>query len=366
MSEPPRGPRAPEPARVAARPAGARPAASRRVLAWLNHRTGYGALVKVVTDEPIPGGARWWYTSGALLTFLLLVQGVTGVLLAAHYAPTTAGAWASTAFIQDTLTMGWFIRGLHNLGSSAMLVLCALHAVQVLLFGAYRAPREMTWIVGLGLGGLVLAFALSGTGLPWDESGYWEKAIREQHRRRPAAYRRRPATRPARGRRLRQLHPDAPVRRARPGAAGRDGAAVRRAPGAGPPARHHAALGLRRDRARAAHANLLAEPSGARRAGVHGPVRDADAAGGAHARRVVGRSRRSRRRLPRAPALVRAAVVRDPARAGAVAGAHRHRGGSRRCWRWRCWRCRGSTAVARAPPSIAYRCSWAPPWARPD
>lgn len=145
--------------------------------AWLDNRTGYSTLVRLLLDEPIPGGARWWYTFGAVLTFLLGVEMLTGVLLATVYAPAATTAWASTAYIQDTLPLGWFVRGLHNFGSSAMLALAGVHLLQVLLFGAYKAPREMTWLGGLFMLALLLAFALTGYGLPWDETGYWAKQV---------------------------------------------------------------------------------------------------------------------------------------------------------------------------------------------
>ncbi len=148
-----------------------------RLGAWMDDRTGYSAVVKLITDEPIPGGARWWYVFGSVLTFLLVLEFITGILLAAYYDPSVSGAWASTAFIQDTLTFGWFIRGLHSFGSSALIVLAAVHAAQVVIFGAYKAPREMGWLSGLGFMGLLLLFALSGYGLPWDEKGYAAKQV---------------------------------------------------------------------------------------------------------------------------------------------------------------------------------------------
>lgn len=145
--------------------------------AWLDSRTGYSALTRLILDEPIPGGARWWYTFGAVLSFLLAVEMVTGVLLASVYAPAASTAWASTAYIQDTLPFGWFVRGLHSFGSSAMIALGCVHLLQVVIFGAYKVPREMTWLTGLFMLAVLLAFALSGYGLPWDETGYWAKQV---------------------------------------------------------------------------------------------------------------------------------------------------------------------------------------------
>lgn len=142
---------------------------------WLDQRTGYSEWLALVTEQPISGGPRWWYVFGTVLGFLLALELLTGALLASVYAPAVSSAWASTAFVQDTLTMGWFIRGLHGFGSSALLALSVVHLLQVVIFGAYRAPRELTWLLGLGILGLLLVFSLTGYGLPWDEGGYWAK-----------------------------------------------------------------------------------------------------------------------------------------------------------------------------------------------
>jgi ubiquinol-cytochrome c reductase cytochrome b subunit len=147
------------------------------VLGWLESRIGYTSIIKMMLDEPVPGGARWWYVFGSVLSFILTLQLLTGVLLASFYSPSSTTAWASVAFIQDQLTMGWFVRGLHSMGASAMVVLTCIHLGQVLLFGAYKAPREMNWLVGVLMLGLVLAFGLTGYLLPWDQKGYWATQV---------------------------------------------------------------------------------------------------------------------------------------------------------------------------------------------
>jgi ubiquinol-cytochrome c reductase cytochrome b subunit len=149
----------------------------RRLAAAVEERTGLGGAFTALMADPVPGGARWWYALGAVLTFLLAVELCTGVLLAFFYAPSAQTAWASTVFIQDQLPMGWFVRGLHSFASSAMVVVSVLHLLQVLFAGAYKAPREGTWIAGLALLGLTVAFCISGYGLPWDQKGYWAKLV---------------------------------------------------------------------------------------------------------------------------------------------------------------------------------------------
>ncbi|HZS38082.1 MAG TPA: cytochrome b N-terminal domain-containing protein [Polyangia bacterium] len=144
---------------------------------WLDERTGYRSILRHALDEPVRGGARWSYVFGSALVFLLLVQAATGALLAAFYAPSSTDAWASVAYVQQEVTLGWFIRGLHSSGASAMMILTALHLLQVTLYGAYRRPREVNWWVGLALMALLFAFALTGYLLPWDQKGYWATQV---------------------------------------------------------------------------------------------------------------------------------------------------------------------------------------------
>jgi ubiquinol-cytochrome c reductase cytochrome b subunit len=147
------------------------------VLDWLDDRTGYRDVLRHSLEEPVPGGASFAYVFGSVLTFVLLLQMTTGVFLAMYYSPSATDAWASVAFIQDTVSFGWFIRGLHSYGASAMVILAGLHLLQTGLYGAYKKPREMNWIVGILMLGLILAFALTGYLLPWDQTGYWATKV---------------------------------------------------------------------------------------------------------------------------------------------------------------------------------------------
>lgn len=151
--------------------------ASTSVRDWLDRRTGYRALLSHLLDEPIQGGPRWAYVFGALLLITLGNQVLTGLLLMAFYAPSATDAWASVAYIQDQLRLGWFVRGMHAMGASLMVVGMVLHMVQVSVYGAYRAPREVNWWTGILLSLLVLGFALTGYLLPWDQKGYWATQV---------------------------------------------------------------------------------------------------------------------------------------------------------------------------------------------
>jgi ubiquinol-cytochrome c reductase cytochrome b subunit len=153
------------------------PGRAQRAAEWFDSRTGLIGAWHALMRHPIPGGAAWFHALGAVATFLLAVEFVTGLFLAFYYAPSGHTAWASVAFIQDELTAGWFVRRLHSFGASALIVVAALHLVQVLVWGAYRAPRELNWIVGVLLLVVVVAFSMTGFGLPWDQRGYWAKQV---------------------------------------------------------------------------------------------------------------------------------------------------------------------------------------------
>ena len=116
---------------------------------WLEERTGLISAVPKLIQERIPGGPRWSYIFGSGLAITFTIQMVTGILLAFHFSPSATDAWGSVYYIQHELTMGWLVRGLHHFGSSAMIILTVLHMVQVFLYGAYKAPREVNWLSGV-------------------------------------------------------------------------------------------------------------------------------------------------------------------------------------------------------------------------
>ncbi len=144
---------------------------------WLDGRTGYKALIHEALEEPIPGGAKWKYVFGSALSSTFLIQLVTGILLMFTYSPSSTTAWGSVYYINNQMTLGWFVRGVHHFGSQAMIVLLALHLIQVLIAGGYRAPREVNWWFGMGLLFITLGFSLTGYLLPWDQKGYWATKV---------------------------------------------------------------------------------------------------------------------------------------------------------------------------------------------
>ena len=140
----------------------------RAFLAWLDDRTGCNDLVKETLYERIPGGARWRYVWGSTLVFTFTIQVITGIFLWTAYSPSAQTAWESVYFIQEKMFLGWLVRGIHHFAAQAMTVLLAIHLIQVIIDGAYKAPREVNFWLGLILMKIVLALGLTGYLLPWD------------------------------------------------------------------------------------------------------------------------------------------------------------------------------------------------------
>src|SRR5688500_14105465 len=150
------------------------------LVAWVEERTGLPSAVQGFFLEEIPASSGWRQVFGSIAMFSFLVQSVTGILLAMNYAPTPGEAWNSVRYIMTELTGGPMIRGLHHWGASLMIVIVVLHMVQTFLWGAYKRPREATWLVGVILLLLTFAYGLTGYLLPWDNRAYWGTVVATQ------------------------------------------------------------------------------------------------------------------------------------------------------------------------------------------
>jgi len=147
------------------------------LLDWLDHRTGIRSLTREALFENIPGGSRWRYVWGSTLTFTLFVQFITGVFLWMGYSASSGDAWESVNYIQNEMSGGWLLRGIHHWTAQFMPVLLLLHLMQVVIDGAYKAPREVNYWFGVLLLLLVLALSLTGYLLPWDQKGFWATKV---------------------------------------------------------------------------------------------------------------------------------------------------------------------------------------------
>src|ERR1700726_662324 len=144
---------------------------------WLNRRTGVDDLLRSALYEPIPGGARFAYVFGSGLLFIFISQVITGIFLALYYVPSADHADKTVAYITKAVTAGSFLRSLHAYGASAMVIVLLLHLSQTYIYGAYKGRRELLWLSGCVLFGLVMAMAFTGYLLPWDQKAYFATAV---------------------------------------------------------------------------------------------------------------------------------------------------------------------------------------------
>jgi ubiquinol-cytochrome c reductase cytochrome b subunit len=149
----------------------------KKILAWIDDRWPLTALVHLSIDEEITGGTSFAYTLGSATLIVFLLQVITGVWQMFYYVPTIDHAYDSVAYITTNVPFGWLIHGLHYWGANAMIVLVALHLARVFIWGAYKHPRELTWLAGVTLLVLTLAMVFTGAPLPWDERGYWAAEV---------------------------------------------------------------------------------------------------------------------------------------------------------------------------------------------
>lgn len=144
---------------------------------WIEDRTGLGSFFYELLYENIPGGSRWRYVTGSMLVFAFTVQVITGIVLWMCYSPGSQNAYESVYWIQNELTGGWLLRGIHHFMAQAMVALLPLHLLQVVIDKAYRPPREFNFWTGLILMLITLGLSLTGYLLPWDQKGYWATQV---------------------------------------------------------------------------------------------------------------------------------------------------------------------------------------------
>ena len=145
---------------------------------WIDERTSLSGGVRWLLFRKVPRGINWAYTLGSATLFAFLNQAVTGVFLAMFYEPNVqGGAYESIRNINDNVFLGQFVHAMHKWGASVMVILIFLHMGRVFFFGAYKYPRELTWIIGVVLLILTMSMGFSGYLLPFDQKSYWATIV---------------------------------------------------------------------------------------------------------------------------------------------------------------------------------------------
>jgi quinol-cytochrome oxidoreductase complex cytochrome b subunit len=147
-----------------------------KIADWIDERVGYRQVWEAIFLRKLPK-VNWLYTLGSASLFVAVNQIVTGILLTIYYVPNPEDAYSSVQYITNQVPAGWMIRGLHHWGASAMVVLVVLHMLRVIFHGAYKFPREVTWMTGVVLLLVVIGFGFTGYLLPWDQKAYWATTV---------------------------------------------------------------------------------------------------------------------------------------------------------------------------------------------
>jgi quinol-cytochrome oxidoreductase complex cytochrome b subunit len=151
-----------------------------KIRGWLADRYDVATVEKFAdeqTHKPLPKATGFWHTFGSLSLYLSLNQVVTGILLMIYYRPTTNTAFESVRFIMTKAHFGWLIRGLHAWGATLMVLCVLVHMIRTFFMGAYKKPRELTWVLGVLIFGCTVTFGFTGYLLPWNQLSYWATTV---------------------------------------------------------------------------------------------------------------------------------------------------------------------------------------------
>ena len=152
--------------------------AGKSVVDWVDERTSLSGVTRWIMFRKVPKGTNWFYTLGSATMFAFLSQAVTGVFLAMYYRPdASGGAYESVRYISTSVFLGNFVRAMHKWGATVMVVLIFLHMARTFVWGAYKYPRELNWVIGVTLLILTMIMGFTGYLLPFDERSYWATIV---------------------------------------------------------------------------------------------------------------------------------------------------------------------------------------------
>jgi ubiquinol-cytochrome c reductase cytochrome b subunit len=148
-----------------------------QIVRWINKRWPLEAFIRLGLEEEMPGGTSFAYIFGSAVFLTFLLQMITGIWQLFYFVPSTDHAYDSLNYLRLQVPFGWLIHGLHRWGANAMIILVGFHMSRVFIWGAYKHPRQLTWLLGVGLFITTLALGFTGPVLPWDQKGYWEAEV---------------------------------------------------------------------------------------------------------------------------------------------------------------------------------------------
>ncbi len=145
---------------------------------WLDERMPVPRLMNdQFIDFPAPRNLNYWWTFGGILTFCLMVQILSGIVLAMHYIPHESMAFDSVEHIMRDVNWGWLLRYMHAVGGSMFFLAVYIHTFRGLYYGSYKAPREILWIIGVAIFLAMMATAFMGYSLPWGQMSFWAVTV---------------------------------------------------------------------------------------------------------------------------------------------------------------------------------------------
>jgi ubiquinol-cytochrome c reductase cytochrome b subunit len=149
----------------------------RKAWQWFDDRTGISNTIGPMAKHPVPPGVGWWYVFGSATLIAFIIQIVTGIALSLMYVPSASQAYDTLQFITHKAVLGNFLRGVHHFGASAMMLFIGIHMIGVFLMGAYKYPREVSWLTGVGLLVFTIVMAFTGQLLRWDQNAVWSTIV---------------------------------------------------------------------------------------------------------------------------------------------------------------------------------------------
>ena len=147
------------------------------LVGWVDERTGGASFLTGMLYRKVPKGTNWYYTLGSATLFAFVSQAITGVFLAMFYDPSPTQAYPSITHLTNDVFLGEFVRGMHKWGATVMVILIFLHMGRTFVFGAYKYPRELNWVIGVVLLILTMMMALTGYLLPFDQRSFWATTV---------------------------------------------------------------------------------------------------------------------------------------------------------------------------------------------